>query len=68
MNNDLRCKGCRYNTFKTKGGNGKICNGITMTKHDRCPEWVINEYLSSSTKVWFSMNDVVLSNKVWEVK
>lgn len=37
------CKGCLYNIFKTKGGYGKICNGLTIKKYNRCPEWRINE-------------------------
>jgi len=37
------CKGCAYNTPKTKGGYGRLCNGSTIIKHNRCPEWRINE-------------------------
>ena len=41
MNNHPECKGCEYNTPKTQGGKGRICNGFTQPK--RCPEWRINE-------------------------
>jgi len=41
MNNHLECKGCEYNTPKTKGGKGRICNGFTQP--ERCPEWRMNE-------------------------
>ena len=42
-NKEEYCIGCAYNTFKTKGGEGKICNGSTMKNFNRCPEWRINE-------------------------
>lgn len=44
------CKGCEYNTPKTRGGKGRICNGVTMRDLRRCPEWVINERRALRTK------------------
>lgn len=41
MNSHPECLGCEYNTPKTKGGQGRICNGYTQPT--RCPEWVIHE-------------------------
>jgi hypothetical protein len=40
MNNHPSCSGCTFNTPKTQGGEGRICNGFTQPK--RCPEWVMN--------------------------
>jgi len=37
------CQGCEYNTPKTKGGFGRICNGYTQAQFGRCPEWRKNE-------------------------
>lgn len=37
-----QCQGCKYNTPKTRGGQGRICNGFTQPT--RCPEWAIREY------------------------
>lgn len=42
-NQNRECIGCPYNTPKTQGGYGKTCNGYTMEKFGRCPEWKINE-------------------------
>jgi len=42
-NKNEYCKGCLYNIPKTKGGYGRICNGLTMKKYNRCPEWRIEE-------------------------
>lgn len=39
------CKGCPYNTPKSKRGFGYECNGSTQEEHGRCPEWRINELL-----------------------
>jgi len=44
-NNNRECIGCPENTPKTKGGFGKTCNGYTMEKFGRCPEWKIHENL-----------------------
>jgi len=48
MNKDVECKGCEYNTPRTKGGKGRICSGrIQMgNNRTRCPEWRINELQS----------------------
>lgn len=43
MNKNPACQGCKYNTTKTKGGQGKICNGYTMKEFNRCPAWRISE-------------------------
>jgi hypothetical protein len=60
MNKNNQCSECKYNTFKSKGGKGKICNGVTMEKYQRCPEWAINEYNSSGKALKsFRMSDVV---------
>ena len=67
MNKDPRCQRCRYNTPKTKGGKGRLCNGLTMTKYSRCPEWVINEYLRDVKPRTLVMSKVVSYNKVKEV-
>ena len=64
MNEDPRCQKCRYNTFKTRGGRGNICNGLTMTQHSRCPEWVINEYLEKVKPKVMVMTMVVTYNRV----
>lgn len=61
---DARCSGCRYNTPKTRGGSGKICNGYTMADHSRCPEWVINEYLKDVNPRTLVMSELVQHNKV----
>ncbi len=45
-NKEVRCKECKYNVPKTQGGEGRICNGITMTRHNRCPEWRISERIT----------------------
>ena len=46
MNNKCKnCTGCLYNTPKTKGGYGRVCDGLTMIKYGRCPEWRINEMI-----------------------
>lgn len=37
------CIKCPYNTPKTQGGHGRICNGYTQEKFNRCPEWRIKE-------------------------
>jgi len=37
------CKKCPYNIPKARGGYGHLCNGYTMKKWRRCPQWVINE-------------------------
>lgn len=42
-NENPECRSCPYNTFKSKGGYGKICNGYTMAKEKRCPEWRMSE-------------------------
>jgi hypothetical protein len=62
--NRNRCSECKYNTPKTKGGSGRNCNGITMEKYQRCPEWAINAYLASKTVVIFTMHDVIQSMRV----
>lgn len=49
INDNPRCVGCRYNTFRSRGGMGKECNGGTMDDHRRCPEWAINEFLETHT-------------------
>lgn len=45
------CTGCKYNTPKTRGGQGRICNGYTRALYGRCPEWVINEANKSDLTV-----------------
>ena len=42
-NTNVKCQGCKYNTPKTQGGQGRMCNGYTMKDYNRCPEWVIHE-------------------------
>ena len=61
---DSRCKSCCYNTPKTRGGRGRICNGSTMKDHSRCPEWVINEYGRNHSPRTLVMSELVESNKV----
>lgn len=63
---DVRCNGCRYNTPKAKGGDGRICNGYTMNDHNRCPEWVINEYIKDKQPKTLAMDELVTSNRVRE--
>ena len=68
MNEDTRCKECRYNIFRTRGGKGKICNGSTMTQYSRCPEWVINEYMEKVKPKTMVMTSVVMYNRIRGVK
>ena len=42
-NENPECQKCPYNIFKSQGGYGKLCDGNTMAKKKRCPEWRINE-------------------------
>jgi len=58
------CVGCKYNTYKTQGGQGKICNGETMAKKLRCPEWAINEFTHNNPTKDFSMHNVIEYMKV----
>ena len=60
---DSRCTGCKYNVPKKLGGRGIICNGITMSTHGRCPEWVINDYLKTHKGNW-TREDVLESNRL----
>ena len=50
-NHEPKCEGCQYNTPKTRGGQGKICNGYTMTEEGRCPQWRISEIRESMRRV-----------------
>jgi len=65
-NHEPKCRGCKYNTFKTHGGKGKVCNGGTMKNYSRCPEWAINEYLCRPGVKTLVMNELVASNRVEE--
>lgn len=64
MNKDRRCLNCKYNTPKAKGGEGRICNGFTMEKHNRCPEWVISEFNNPSGAKYYPMSEIVEGLKV----
>ena len=44
-----QCKPCPYNIPKTRGGYGRMCNGITQQRDNRCPEWRINELKEDCT-------------------
>lgn len=46
-NHNARCASCRYNTPKTRGGVGRLCNGEAMRLHNRCPEWAIDQYIAN---------------------
>jgi hypothetical protein len=64
MRKDARCSGCKYNTPKSRGGVGRVCNGFTMSEYDRCPEWVVNEYLKTALPVYLKMSDCINYNRV----
>ncbi len=62
---DERCVGCIYNVPVKMGGEGWLCNGITMTQNNRCPEWVINAYRKTlKFKQPFVMSELVESLKL----
>jgi len=46
-NTKENCRGCKYNTPKTQGGRGRLCDGFTQPI--RCPDWAINEYIRTHT-------------------
>lgn len=57
MKRDQRCIGCKYN---------RICNGYTMSEENRCPEWVISEFLKTFKPVGreqWTMKMVIDSNR-----
>ena len=58
-NKNVECKQCSYNIPKTKGGEGRICNGNTMKLHNRCPEWRINE----ARKSGLTLDTLILPKK-----
>lgn len=49
-NKVAECQGCIYNVPKTKGGQGRLCNGLTMKLYRRCPEWRISELIREGKK------------------
>ena len=51
-NTNRRCKECPYNKPKKAGGFGRICNGLTMAKYGRCPEWRISEIIRLTDKAY----------------
>ena len=64
MNKNEVCKECQYNTFKTRGGKGKLCNGDLMARRLRCPEWAINDYVDNNVEAAFSMKNCIEYHKV----
>ena len=61
-NDNKNCIGCIYHTPRSLGGQGLICNGESMRKFGRCPEWVINEWVKAHTKL--DMAELVESMKL----
>lgn len=47
-NKNQECRLCAYNIPKTKGGHGRMCNGLTIPTRNRCPEWRITEAIKGN--------------------